>query len=47
VDTFALVIDFQNESWNCIQITMGLFEVNDTIGKSVVVWFKHYFQSLV
>jgi len=40
VDTFALAINFLNESWNLIHVTMGLFEVNETIGKSMVVWFK-------
>jgi len=40
VDTFALVINFVNESWNPIHVIMGLFEVDETIGKSMVAWFK-------
>jgi hypothetical protein len=40
VDTFALVINFLNEYWNLIHVIVGLFEVDETIGKSMVVWLK-------
>ncbi len=40
MDTFALMIIFLNESWNPMHVTMGLFEVDETIGKSMVVCFK-------
>jgi len=32
VDTFALVIDYLNDSWNPMHVTIGLFEVHETIG---------------
>jgi hypothetical protein len=37
VDTFTLVIIFLNESWNPIHVIVGLFEVDETNGKSMVV----------
>jgi hypothetical protein len=37
VDTFALVINVLNESWNPIDISVGLFEVDETNGKNMVV----------
>jgi len=34
------MIIFLNESWNPIHVIVGLFEVDETIIKSMVVWFK-------
>jgi hypothetical protein len=31
VDTFALVINFLNDNWVPLHITLGLFEVNETM----------------
>jgi hypothetical protein len=35
VDTFALVINYLNESWMPQHVTIGLFEVYETIGLSM------------
>jgi hypothetical protein len=35
VDTFALVINCLNESWMPQHVTIGLFEVHETIGLSM------------
>jgi len=35
VDTFALVINCLNESWMPRHVTIGLFEVHETIGLSM------------
>ncbi len=32
LDMFSLVINFLNESWNPMNATMGLFEVNEING---------------
>jgi hypothetical protein len=40
VDTFALVINFKNESWNPINVNVGLFEVDETNGKNMVVPYE-------
>ncbi len=40
MDIFTLMINVLNESWNLIHVIVGLFEVDETIGKSMVVWFK-------
>ncbi len=32
VDTFALVINFQNDTWVPMYIIVGLFEMNEMIG---------------
>jgi hypothetical protein len=40
VDTFALVINVLNESWNPIDVSVGLFEVDETNGKNMVVQFE-------
>ncbi len=32
VDTFILVINFSNDTWVPMYVTMGLFEMNKTIG---------------
>jgi hypothetical protein len=37
VDTFAMVINFLNETWGPMHITMGLFEVNKTTKQSMVI----------
>jgi hypothetical protein len=37
VDTFALVIIFLNESWIPMYVTMGLFQVHETSGQSMVI----------
>jgi hypothetical protein len=37
VDTFTLMIIFLNESSNLIHVIVGLFEVDETNGKSMVV----------
>ncbi len=34
------LINFLNESWKPIHVIVGLFEMDETIGKSMVVWFK-------
>ncbi len=40
VDTFAMMIKILNESWNLINVNVGLFEVNETNGKNMVVQFE-------
>ncbi len=37
VDTFTLLINFLNESWNLIHVIVGLFEMDETNDKSMVV----------
>ncbi len=37
VDTFTLLINFLNESWNLIHVIVGLFEMDETIDKNMVV----------
>jgi len=37
VDIFVLVINFLSDNWVPMHITVGLFEVNETIGQSMVV----------
>ncbi len=37
VDTFALVINFLNDNWVPMHVIVGLFEVNETIGQSMVI----------
>jgi hypothetical protein len=37
VDTFALVINLLNESWNPIHVIVGLFEIDETNSKSIIV----------
>jgi hypothetical protein len=37
VDTFAMVLNFLNETWAPMHITMGLFEVNKTTEQSMVI----------
>jgi len=37
VDNFALVINFLNESWIPMYVTMGLFQVHETSGQSMVI----------
>jgi hypothetical protein len=32
VDTLILVINFLNDTWVPMHVTMGLFEMNETIG---------------
>ncbi len=32
LDTFSLVMNFLNESWNPIHVNVGLFEVNELNG---------------
>jgi hypothetical protein len=41
VDTFALVINFLNDKWVPMHIIVGLFDVNETIGQSMVVQFQY------
>jgi hypothetical protein len=36
MDTFALVINYLNESWMPQHVTIGIFEVHETIGLSMV-----------
>jgi hypothetical protein len=36
IDTFVLVINYINESWMPQHVTIGLFEVHETIGLSMV-----------
>ncbi len=36
VDTFASVINYLNESWMPQHVTIGLFDVHETIGLSMV-----------
>ncbi len=40
VDIFSLMINVLNESWNPIDISVGLFEVDETNGKNMVVQFE-------
>jgi len=37
VDTFTLLINFLNESWNLIHVIVGLFEMDETNDKNMVV----------
>ncbi len=41
VNTFALIINFLNETWMPIHIIVGLFEANKTIEESMVIqlWY--------
>jgi hypothetical protein len=41
VDTLVLVINFLNDTWVPMHIIMGLFDVNETIGQSMVVQFQY------
>jgi len=43
VEIFALVINFLNESWSLIDVYVGLFEVDETNGKNMVVQFESLF----
>lgn len=36
-NVFALTINFLNESWTHMHVTMGLFEVNETSGQNMVI----------
>jgi hypothetical protein len=36
MDTFALVINYLNESWMPQHVTIGIFEVHETFGLSMV-----------
>jgi hypothetical protein len=36
-DTFVLVINFLSDNWVPMHIIVGLFEVNETIGHSLVI----------
>jgi len=47
VDTFALVINFLKESWNLINVSVGLFEVDETNGINMVLQFESLLQNLV
>jgi hypothetical protein len=37
MDTFAFVINYLNESWMPQHVTIGLFEVHETIGFSMAI----------
>jgi hypothetical protein len=37
VDTFALVINFLNETWIPMYVIVGLFEVRETSGQSMII----------
>ncbi len=37
VNNFSLVINFLNESWTPMHVTMGLFKVNETSGQSMAI----------
>ncbi len=37
VDIFVIVINFLNDIWVPMHVIVGLFEVNETIGESMVV----------
>jgi hypothetical protein len=41
MDSFALVINFLNDTWVPMHITMGLFEMNETIKQSMAtqLWY--------
>jgi hypothetical protein len=41
--TFALTINFLNESWIPMHATVGLFEVNETSGQNMVIQLKSLF----
>jgi len=47
VDTFALVINYLNESWMPQHVTIGLFEVHETIGLLWLVKCVHYLKSMI
>jgi hypothetical protein len=36
VDTFSLVINYMSDFWTHMDVTIGLFEVHDTTGVSMV-----------
>jgi hypothetical protein len=40
---FALMINFLNESWTPIHVTMGLFEMNETNEQSMIIQFESLF----
>jgi hypothetical protein len=41
VDTFVLVINFSNDNWVPMHVTMQLFEVNETIRQSMVTQLQY------
>ncbi len=41
VDTHVLVINFLSDTWVPMHIIVGLFDVNETIGQSMVVQFQY------
>jgi hypothetical protein len=46
VDTFGVVINFLNEYWNPMHVTMGLYEMNETSGQNMVIQLQSLFSKL-
>lgn len=46
VDTFGVVINFLNESWNPMHVTMGLHEMNETSGQNMVIQLQSLLSKL-
>ncbi len=40
---FALVINFLNESWTLVHVTMGLFEMKETNEQSMIIQLESLF----
>ncbi len=47
VDTIALVINFLSDSWSPMHVTIGLFEVHETIGFSMVGQLHNLLENLM
>jgi len=35
IDTFALLVNYLDEVWTHVHVTIGMFEVHETIGNSI------------
>jgi hypothetical protein len=46
VDTFGVVINFLNESWNPMHVIMGLYEMNETSGENMVIQLQSLLSKL-
>jgi hypothetical protein len=44
MDTFSLVINYINEAWISMNVIVGLFEVNETIGNYLALQLQFLLQ---
>jgi hypothetical protein len=47
VDTFVLVINYLNDSWIPHYVTIGLFDIHETIGLSMVGQLSYLFENMI